>query len=141
MLVSHNSGLLLKRKKRKKRLTSRPQHRTMHPSLLTLIRKHQRPQPITLHRLQLMTLTPIHIRPSSFPRTIDNMRRLNFVQRLSHGFLFVHACGCAVDVFALLPEKVDEETADPALGAPDEETVGVGGGGGGGHGGGSGCGI
>lgn len=128
-----------KKKKRKKKLTSRPQHRTMHPSLLTLIRQHQRPQPITLHRLQLMTLTPIHIRPSSFPRTIDNMRRLNFVQRLSHGFLFVHACGCAVDVFALLSEKVDEETADPALGAPDEETVG-GGGGGGGHGGGSGSG-
>lgn len=87
-----------------------------------------------------MTLTPIHIRPSSFPRTIDNMRRLNFVQRLSHGFLFVHACGCAVDVFALLSEKVDKETADPALGAPDEETVGGGGGGGGGHGGGSGSG-
>lgn len=87
-----------------------------------------------------MTLTPIHIRPSSFSRTIDNMRRLNFVQRLSYGFLFVHARGCAVDVFALLSEKVDEETADPAVGAPDEETVGGGGGGGGGHDGGSGSG-
>lgn len=69
------------------------------------------------------------------------MRRLDFVQSLSHGFLFVHARGCAVDVFALLSEKVDEETADPAVGAPDEETVGRRrGGGGGGHGGGSGSG-
>lgn len=54
LLVSHNSRLLLKRKEKKerrKKLTSCPQHRTMHPSLLTLIRQHQRPQPITLHRL------------------------------------------------------------------------------------------
>lgn len=110
-------------------------HRTMHPPLLTLIRKHQRPQPITLHRLQLITLAPIDIRPARFARTVDDMRRLNLVKRLPHGFLLVHARGRAVDVFALLPEKVDEETADPAVGAPDEETVVGGGWGGGGHGG------
>ena len=91
----------------------------------TASRQIDRPNKITRERFLLMIFTPIHIRPSSNPSTIEDMRWLDALQFSLHPISVFHAHGRHVDIASLAAKQSFKVAGHPAAAAPNEEIGGV----------------
>jgi hypothetical protein len=70
---------------------------------------------IRAHGSLLVVLAPVDVWTPRATGGIENMRRLDFVEKLQHGFAILHPYGRGHDVFALALQQRFEVAGDPAV--------------------------